>query len=259
MDRLRAILFEAFLWLSVVGYGTLILLLAPWGSRQRLTALSLHWQRTVLWALRRLCRIEHRVRGRAHLHVGRGQLVLSNHQSTWETIALGSILPLPQTWVMKQELLRLPFFGWALSLFEPIAIDRSAGRRAMKQLLAVGAERLARGHCLVIFPEGTRVAPGESKRFGLGGAILAARTGVPVVPIAHNAGCFWGRHQLRKRAGMIDVVIGPPIETQGLSAQEINQRVEAWIRTTTRSLAEHAIDSARARHERGARIGRSSG
>lgn len=258
MDRFRAILFEAFLWLSVVGYGTLMRLLAPALSRPRLTSIGLHWQRMVLWALRRLCGIDHRVRGRVHLLAGRGQIILSNHQSAWETIALGHILPMPQTWVMKQELLRIPFFGWALSLFDPIAIDRSAGRQAMKQLLAVGAERLARRHCLVIFPEGTRVTLGVSKRFGLGGALLAERTGAPVVPIAHNAGCFWGRRPLRKRAGTIDVVIGPPIETQGLSAQEINRQAEQWIRTTTQTLVESAVGSALATQGRGARAEQSS-
>ncbi|MFW5723313.1 MAG: lysophospholipid acyltransferase family protein [Halochromatium sp.] len=240
MNRFRASLFEAFLWLSVLGYGLLMRLLALGLSRQRLMAIALHWQRAVLWGLRRLCGIDYRVQGEAHLLEGRGQIILSNHQSAWETIALGRLLPMPQTWVMKQELLRIPFFGWALSLFEPIAIDRSAGRQAMRQLLTVGAERLARGHCLVIFPEGTRVAPGASKRFGLGGALLAERPGAPVVPIAHNAGCFWGRQTLGKYAGTIDVVIGPPIETQGLSAQEINRRAEDWIRTTTQALVEYA-------------------
>ncbi|MBK5930447.1 lysophospholipid acyltransferase family protein [Halochromatium salexigens] len=258
MDRFRAILFEAFLWLSVVGYGALMRLLALGLSRPQLISIGLHWQRVVLWALRRLCGIDHRIGGQVHLLKGRGQIILSNHQSAWETIALGHILPMPQTWVMKQELLRIPFFGWALSLFDPIAIDRSAGRQAMKQLLAVGAERLERGHSVVIFPEGTRVAPGVSKRFGLGGALLAERTGAPIVPIAHNAGCFWERQPLRKRAGTIDVVIGPPIETQGLSAQEINQRVERWIRTTSHALVAGAIGSAPARQGQGTRAEQSS-
>jgi 1-acyl-sn-glycerol-3-phosphate acyltransferase len=239
-DSLRAVGFQAFLWLSVVFYSTLILLLYPLVSPQRLRRLVFHWANSVLWALRWMCGLRYRVTGRKHLRENHGQIILSNHQSAWETIALGPLLPLPQTWVLKRELLFIPFFGWALALFQPIAIDRSAGRQAMKQLLSVGAERLALGHSIVIFPEGTRLAPGEVKRFGPGGAMLAARTGMPVVPVAHNAGCFWGRKQLRKRPGVIDVVIGPPIETKGLSPCTINTLAEDWIRSTANALAKTA-------------------
>ncbi|WP_462320392.1 lysophospholipid acyltransferase family protein [Halochromatium sp.] len=244
MGSLRAVTFEAFLWLSVIVYGTLMLLLAKVLPNRRLQQLALHWQRAVLWALRRLCRIDCRVTGQTHLQArrreGGGQIILSNHQSAWETIALGALLPTPQSWVMKRELLRIPFFGWALALFHPIAIERSARRQAMSQLLSVGAERLAKGHSVVIFPEGTRVAPGTVKPFGLGGAMLAARTQMPVIPIAHNAGCFWGRNQWRKYPGTIDVVIGPVIQTRGLSATEINALAEDWIRSTAAALVENA-------------------
>lgn len=240
MASVRAATFEVFLWLSVVVYATLLLLVASICPNHRRQPLVCHWQRSVLWALRWLCNIDYRVTGQEHLRGGQGQIVVSNHQSTWETIALGTLLPVPQTWVMKRELLRIPFFGWALGLFRPIAIDRSAKREAMRQLLDVGSERLALGHSVVIFPEGTRVVPGSLKRFGLGGAMLAARTQMPVVPIAHNAGCFWGRNQWRKRPGTIDVVIGPPIETQGLSATAINALAEDWIRSTAKALAQNA-------------------
>lgn len=240
MDSLRAVIFEVFLWLSVVVYGTLLLLVARLFPNRPLQPLVRHWQRSVLSALSCLCGIDYRVTGRAHLREGQGQIVLSNHQSAWETIALGALLPAPQTWVMKRELLRIPFFGWALGLFRPIAIDRSAKREAMRQLLEVGTERLALGHSVVIFPEGTRVVPGSVKRFGQGAAMLAARTQVPVVPIAHNAGCFWGRNQWRKRPGTVDVVIGPPIQTQGLSATAINALAEDWIRSTAEALAQNA-------------------
>ncbi len=241
MHSLRAFIFEVCLWLSVVVYGTLMLLLASVLPARRLQQLARHWQRAVLWTLRGLCRIDYRVSGLEYLqqHQAQGQIILSNHQSAWETIALGTLLSGPQSWVMKRELLRIPFFGWALALFRPIAIERSAKRQAMRQLLAVGAERLAVGHSVVIFPEGTRVAPGTVKRFGLGGAMLAARTQAPIVPIAHNAGCFWGRNQWRKRPGTIDVVIGPPIETKGLTASAINALAEGWIRSTAETLAKN--------------------
>jgi 1-acyl-sn-glycerol-3-phosphate acyltransferase len=137
---------------------------------------------------------------------------------------------------MKRELLRIPFFGWALALFDPIAIKRSDGRRAMKQLLEAGAERLARGHSVVIFPEGTRVGPGKRKRFGLGGALLASRAGVPIVLVAHNAGYFWPKRGLIKRPGTIEVVVGPRMESAGLSPTALNAQVEQWVRTTQESL-----------------------
>ncbi|MEA3638378.1 MAG: lysophospholipid acyltransferase family protein [Lamprobacter sp.] len=242
MQRLRALGFEVFLWLSVVIYSTLLLFLAPIFSTARLHLLVLSWERSLLWALCRFCRLSYRVTGQEHLQPGCGQIIFSNHQSAWETIALGPLLPTPHTWVMKRELLRIPFFGWALRLFQPIAIDRSSGRQALKQLLSVGAKRLAEGHLIVIFPEGTRVAPGKLKRFGVGGAMLAAHTGMPVVPIAHNAGYFWGRKPLQKRPGIIDVVIGPPIPTQGLSADRINALAEDWIRAKALLLAKEATN-----------------
>jgi 1-acyl-sn-glycerol-3-phosphate acyltransferase len=161
---------------------------------------------------------------------------VSNHQSAWETIALGVILPLPQTWVMKRELLRIPFFGWALALFEPIAIARASGQRALRQVLEAGSERIRRHHSVIIFPEGTRISPTETKRFGLGAARLAALTGAPVVPVAHNAGHYWPRRVLAKVPGTIEIVIGPPIDTIGRDAGSINRLAEKWINETRHSL-----------------------
>lgn len=236
IERIRAAAFDAFLWGSVVVYGGLLLLAAPLVPRPRLVAIGRLWGRSVLWALNRLCGIDHRVRGRCPPPGPGGQVLVSNHQSAWETIAIATILPGPQTWVVKRELLRIPFFGWALALFEPIAIQRADGRRAMRQLLETGAEHLERGHSVVIFPEGTRVSPDEHKRFGLGGALLATRAGAPVVPIAHNAGYFWPRRSLVKRPGTIDVMIGPAITSTGLSATALNAQLEQWVRATQASL-----------------------
>lgn len=236
MAKLRGFIFEVFLWLSVVVYSSLMLFVVRF-SREQVIRLGRQWQRAALWGLRRLCRIGIRVRGLEHLKAGSGQIILSNHQSTWETIALGLLLPQPQTWVLKRELLSIPFFGWALRLFNPIAIERSAGREAMRQILKVGRSRLAEGHSIVIFPEGTRVGPNQHKRFAPGGAVLAARSGAPVVPVAHNAGLFWPKAGFAKYPGTIDVVIGPPIDAVGLSADAINERAADWIRTTLRSLS----------------------
>lgn len=235
-SKLRAISFEAFLWLSVLGFGVALFALAPWTQRDRLRLVSRRWQRVVLWGLRRICLIDHRVRGAAHLKQGGPLVVVSNHQSSWETIALGCLLPLPQTWVLKRELLTIPVFGRALRLFRPIAIDRADKRMAMRTLLDVGAERLQAGHCIVIFPEGTRVEPGQYRRFGKGAALLATRTGVPVLPIAHNAGLFWPRRITDKRPGTIDVVVGTPIQPEALEAGALNRRIEHWVRRTLERL-----------------------
>ena len=153
------------------------------------------------------------------------------HSSAWETIAQLILFP-RQVWVMKRQLLWVPFFGWALAVFNPIAIDRRGGRRAVGQVLRQGQQRLAEGHWVMIFPEGTRVAPGERRRYGLSGALLAAMTELPVIPVTHNAGDFWPRRGVLKRPGTIRMVIGPPIEAAGRSPRDVNRDVEAWIETT---------------------------
>jgi len=235
MIALRSGLFLALMALSVVAYTIPIVLLGGLLDVRARGALGRSWARLTLGLLKGLCSLDYRVEGLASLP-GDASLVFCKHQSAWETIALRAFLPLEQTWVLKQELLRIPFFGAAVRRFQPIAIDRSAGRRAMAQLLSEGRERLGAGRWVVIFPEGTRVAPGEVKPFTMGGAVLAERTGSPVVPIAHNAGVFWRRRALRKFPGCIEVVIGPAIESRGKNAAQINAEAEDWINRTVASL-----------------------
>jgi 1-acyl-sn-glycerol-3-phosphate acyltransferase len=155
-------------------------------------------------------------------------VVMAKHQSAWETIFLEARLP-DQCWIVKRELLWLPFVGWGLWAVRCIAIDRSSGIGAREQVVQQGAQRLKEGHWVTIFPEGTRVAPGRRGRYGIGGALLAARTGTPILPVAHNAGEFWPRYAFRKRAGCIRVVIGAPIRTEGRDAPSVNREVEEWI------------------------------
>jgi 1-acyl-sn-glycerol-3-phosphate acyltransferase len=138
-------------------------------------------------------------------------------------------LPRSQAWVLKRELMWIPVFGWALAAVKPIAIDRKAGRKAMKQVVEQGQACLAEGRNVIIFPEGTRTAPGERRRYNAGGALLAAKAEVPVIPIAHNAGVFWARRGLKKHPGTIQVVIGEPIPTEGKHASDIMAEIEAWI------------------------------
>jgi 1-acyl-sn-glycerol-3-phosphate acyltransferase len=185
------------------------------------------WALTVMWLLRVLCGIRMEVRGAENIPE-EPCIVLCKHQSAWETIALQKVFP-PQVWVLKRELLWLPFFGWGLAMTSPIAIKRSEGREAMKQLLRQGKDRLETGFCVVIFPEGTRIPYGKRGKYKIGGSLLGAHCGVPVVPIAHNAGKLWGKNSFLKYPGVITMSIGTPINPAGLKADEINQRVEQWI------------------------------
>jgi 1-acyl-sn-glycerol-3-phosphate acyltransferase len=154
--------------------------------------------------------------------------VLAKHQSAWETLAFEVFLP-PQVWVIKRELLLVPFFGWGLAMMSPIAIDRSSGRKALRQTVEQGRKRLQQGFWIVIFPEGHRFPPGHRGTYHIGGAWLATQTGAPVVPIALNSGYLWPRHAFRKYPGKITVSIGQPIDPRGMKADELNRRVEDWI------------------------------
>jgi len=187
------------------------------------------WALTMLWLLRVVCDIRMEVRGADNIP-NTPCLVLCKHQSAWETIALQKVFP-PQVWVIKRELLWLPFFGWGLAMTSPVAIKRSEGREAIKQLLRQGKERLKLGFCVVIFPEGTRIPFGQRGKYKIGGALLGASSGVPIVPVAHNAGKLWGRESFFKYPGVITMSIGTPIDPAGLKAEEINRRAEEWIET----------------------------
>ena len=185
------------------------------------------WSRLVVRAAQHICGIRYRVHGMEHVPSG-PFIILAKHQSAWETLAFQLIFP-PQVWVLKKELLWIPLFGWGLAMLSPIAIDRTSGRRALRQMLDQGRDRLASGFCIVIFPEGTRVAPGERRDYHPGGAWLAVQTGVPVLPVAHDAGTLWPRNALIKRPGVVTISIGTPIAPQGLTPQSLNARVEEWI------------------------------
>lgn len=185
------------------------------------------WTHSVLWLAARICGVRYRVIGREHIPAT-PSIILCKHQSAWETLALQQIFP-PQVWVVKRELLRMPFFGWGLAMLSPIAIDRGNARRALEQLVTQGRERFANGFWVVIFPEGTRVAPGEAGEYRVGGAWLATRTGVPIVPVAHNAGTVWGKNAFLKYPGTVTVSIGPAIDPKEWKADALIREVERWI------------------------------
>ncbi len=226
MTPLRSSLFALAQVLLTPLYALVVLALAPLPRRPRWYLIS-GWARAMVHLARWLCGIRWQVEGRDRLPAGPA-VILSKHQSAWETLAFQSIFP-PQVYLLKRELLWIPFFGWGLALMSPIAIDRSKGRTALKTLARKGRERLAQGFWVVIYPEGTRVAPGARRKYQPGGAWLAVQAGVPVVPVAHNAGLLWPRKAFRKRAGLITVRIGPAIVTAGRRAEDVTAEAEAWI------------------------------
>ncbi len=226
MILLRSLLFLLSLVLLTPPYSLIAILTYPLPVLWRYRVIS-YWSRIALCLLRVLCGIGFEVRGREHIPAT-PTIILSKHQSAWETLAFQQIFP-PQVWVMKRSLLMIPFFGWGLAMLRPIAIDREAGRAALKQVTDQGLDRLQRGFWIVIFPEGTRVAPGKTGRYGIGGAWLSTHTHTPVLPVAHNAGEFWGRNALRKLPGTITVSIGAPIDPVGMKPGELNEKVQAWI------------------------------
>ncbi|HET7062475.1 MAG TPA: lysophospholipid acyltransferase family protein [Nitrosospira sp.] len=193
-------------------------------KRYRITS---GWAHFMLYLLRVVCGIDYRVIGGQHIPQT-PSIILSKHQSAWETLAFQQIFP-PQVWVLKKELLLVPFFGWGLAMTSPIAIDRSSGKAALKQIVEQGKDRLKKGFWIVIFPEGTRIAPGSKGKYRIGGAWLATHTNVAVVPVAHNAGEYWGKNALIKLPGTITVSIGAPIDPTGMEPDELNARVESWI------------------------------
>lgn len=225
--------FTLYLFLSVAIYGSAVLptLLLP---RRATYAAARGWASSVLFALRWLCRLDYVVEGTEHLPTT-SSVVLMKHSSAWETIAQLRIFP-RQTWVLKRELIWIPVFGWVLMKLRPIAIDRKGGRAAVQQVLEQGRERLAEGTWVVIFPEGTRVPAGQTRRYGMSGALLAEAAGLPVVPVAHDAGDYWPRRSWLKRRGRIRVVIGPPIATAGVDPRIVNERTQRWIEDTVAAL-----------------------
>ena len=223
---IRSIIFWvlSFLWLIIIVTGTLLTF--PFSVHVRYSVAS-GWAKGTINLLRIICNVNYKVEGIENLPQG-AAIVMAKHQSTWETLFLQKLLP-PQLWVVKRELLHVPIFGWGLALCEPIAIDRSAGRKAIDQMLEQGKQKLEQGRWIIIFPEGTRVTPGESNRYKIGGPILASQVEYPIVPVAHNAGEYWPKHSLIKWPGTITVSIGPVINGYGKKPDDIKAEVETWI------------------------------
>jgi 1-acyl-sn-glycerol-3-phosphate acyltransferase len=204
-----------------------VMALGFWLPYQAQFAIARTWARILFWMLERLCGLKYVVEGRERIPPG-NHIVMSNHTSAWETVAQFLIFP-PQVWVLKRELLWIPFIGWGLKLLRPIAINRGEGHRAVNQVIEQGKARLQDGLWIIIFPEGTRVVAGATRKFGVSGALLAIASGKSVVPLSHNAGTFWPRRGIVKKPGTIRVVIGEAIEPAGKDPRELNDEVKQSI------------------------------
>jgi 1-acyl-sn-glycerol-3-phosphate acyltransferase len=234
MTTLRSALFLLGAIVVTPVYGVLVPLGRVLGPRvpfrlaRSYTRVMLKW---VEWS----CGISYEVVGWENVPTA-PTIIMAKHQSAWETIFLETRFP-DQCWIVKKELLWLPFVGWGLMAIRAIAIDRSSGHTAREQIVEQGARRLREGLWVTIFPEGTRIAPGKRGRYGIGGALLATRTGTPILPIAHNAGEVWGRYAFRKKPGVVKVVIGPPIQARGRDMIAVHNEVENWIEGQMRTIS----------------------
>ena len=230
MSALRCLLFLLFQTLVTPVYAAMMVLLF-WIPRVSMYRIAASWCRTNLWGARWICGIRHRTVGREHIPHGAHaapHIVMSKHSSTWETLALTQFFP-PLAYVAKKELLSIPFFGWGFALASPITIDRKAGTDAMRQIATQGRERFRQGFWIVVYPEGTRISVGKRVKYKTGGARLAAELGVPIVPVAHNAGYLWPKGVFGKRPGTVTISFGTPITPAGKDAQALTKEVEDWI------------------------------
>jgi 1-acyl-sn-glycerol-3-phosphate acyltransferase len=207
-------------------YALLMVCTAPFGATGP-RYFSGAWCRLMLRMARWICGIRHEITGWEHLPSG-PFVLLAKHQSAWETMFFPAFFP-PHVFVLKKELLSIPFFGWGMRVLDPIAIDRDQRREAFQQVLNQGQERLARGLVVVIFPEGTRVPYGYRGRYAPGGTLLAQAAGVPIVAMAHDAGNFWKKGILNKSPGIIHLAFAPPVSPLSGDATALNRAAENWI------------------------------
>lgn len=228
MIWVRSLAFQLYFYVSVVVASSAIAICSPLRYRFQF-GIARGWGKSMLWAGRVLCGLDYVLEGAENIP-DKPCVFMIKHTTVFEVYAQLAFLP-AQSWVLKRELLWIPLFGWGLAAMKPIAINRSAGRGAVAQVLAQGKARLEEGICLSIFPEGTRVGLGETIRYGVSGAALALKAGVVIVPIAHNAGDLWPRRGLRKRPGLIRFCIGPPISAAGRKPKATNLLVQHWVET----------------------------
>jgi 1-acyl-sn-glycerol-3-phosphate acyltransferase len=224
---LRSLAFSAIMTVTCVLYCFICLLAAPLSltTRHRITRL---WILGMIELCRVICHVDYKVEGWHNIKKIKAGIIMCKHQSAWETLYLQSHLH-DCAMITKKELLFFPFFGWALTLLGPIAINRKNSKTAMRQLVTQGKRCLDQGRWVVVFPEGTRIPYGQVGKYKLGGARLSVTTGYPIIPVAHNAGRFWPRRQFTKIPGTIHIAFGEPIDPQGKTPEEVLELTQTWI------------------------------
>ncbi len=237
---IRSALFVLWMLVTVVPIALAVVLASIFVKGTPLYWMCISWLRLVIWGARVICGVRHRVQGMDHVPTAEqglsAVLLASKHQSTWETFAYPVLMSHPLCYVFKKELLRVPFFGWAIGRLDMIHIDRSKRHEAWAKVAEQGRKFMAQGNWVIMFPEGTRSARGEQGRYQSGAARLAIAAGTPIVPIAVASARCWPRKSFMLRPGTIDISIGAPIDVQGRRPDELMREVEAWIEAEMRRI-----------------------
>lgn len=227
---IRSLIFSVIMIVTATVWSCVCILTFPFPLRIRFGTVIL-WTNWIIKVLKVVCNIDYRLEGAENIPADRNGVILCKHQSTWETFFMPGLFHGPAI-ILKRELYWVPFFGWGLAVIDPIAINRSDRSSAMAQILKKGKKCLDEGRWVLVFPEGTRVAPGHAGHYRLGGARLAVHAGYPVIPVVHNAGRFWSRRKFIKRPGTVRVVVGPLIETKNRKPEEVLEEAKNWIEET---------------------------
>ena len=237
---LRSLLFTSIMVIITPVLVTLGFLASPLLSYRKKYYWLTRWNVFIIWLAKVVCGIRYQIKGAENLPIGSAAILLCKHQSAWETIFLLAKMPEPIVYVLKQELMRIPFFGWGLGQLKMIPIDRSQGVRAFRHVITEGKNRLSDNLWIAMFPEGTRTPVGEQGEYKGGGTRLALSADVPIVPVALNSGECWPPGSFIKKPGLVTVSIGKPIAPQGHTHEELMQRVENWIEAEMRVISPQA-------------------
>lgn len=237
MTLLRSIVFTCLMFLTIPPYALAVIIFRPFGSNVSY-AIAKNWVSLVVFLCRLLCGLTWKLEGQENIP-HEPSVALIKHSSMYETLIQLLIFP-RQVWVLKRELIWSPFFGWAAATVKPIAINRGARGAAVQQVIDQGKAQLAQGIWIMIYPEGTRMAPGETRRYGISGTVLAQEAGTKLVPVAHNAGDFWAKRGWRKRPGCVTFVIGKPVDPAGREPRKVNEEIQTWVESTVARLREQS-------------------
>ena len=236
MILFRSLIFQIYFYISVLCASTLVVLSFPLPYSIKFS-IARNWGQSMLWVGEKVCNIKLQVEGVENIPL-LPSVIMIKHSSIFEAYAQLVVFP-EQTWVVKKELQWIPIFGWALHLLNAIPINRKSGRTAVTQVIEEGNKRIKKGIWITIFPEGTRMKPGETKKFGISGSVLAKESNVQIIPVAHNAEDFWESHKIIKKPGTIRFCIGKPIDTRDKEVREINLAAKEWIDSKMKTISKH--------------------